>query len=111
VALLHTVILIASTVALVEASMARFRKLPFTCSYPPFRSGSGLLAVAYLFGFIFFTSYLPEIEHWALSDPWRTLCFIPIWTASLVGTHYYRKQMLEMDKQLLFEEAPASSFW
>jgi hypothetical protein len=106
-ALLHAAIVIASTSALVETVLIRFRKIPFTCSYPPFQSHSALIFVAYLFGFLFFTDYLPQMEHWSLVNPWQALWFVPLLGAGLVGLRQYRKQMLDMDKQLIFEE-PAS---
>jgi hypothetical protein len=109
-ALLHTAIFIACTVALVEVLLLRFRKIPFTCSYPPFQSHSALIFVAYLFGFVIFTAYLPELELWSLADPWRALLFIPLEAAILLGIYLYRKQMLDMDKHLIFEETSASNF-
>ena len=111
VAFLHTFVVAVSNVALAELSLLRFRKLPFACSYPPFKSHSGLVVVAYLFGFILFTGTLVELERWSLQDPWRTLFFIPLSTAALAGVYFYRKQMLDMDKQLVFDELPASGFW
>jgi hypothetical protein len=110
-AILHTFVVAVSTIALVELSLLRFRKQPFACSYPPFKSHSGLLVLGYLFGFILFAGTLVELEHWSLQDPWRVLCFVPIWAAAMAGVHFYRKQMLDMDKQLLFDELPASGFW
>jgi hypothetical protein len=109
-ALLHTAVFAACTAALIEILLLRFRKIPFTCSYPPFQSHSALLFVAYLFGFVIFTSYLPELELWCLADPWRVSLFIPLLAIPLVAVHFYRKQMLEMDKNLIFEEVSASHF-
>jgi hypothetical protein len=109
-ALLHTAILIACTVAFVESLLLRFRKIPFTCSYPHFQSHSALIFVAYLFGFVLFTGYLPELELWSLADPWRATLFIPLVAVILLSIRLYRKQMLEMDKQLIFEEISASNF-
>jgi len=109
-ALLHTAVFAASTSALVEILLLRFRKIPFTCTYPPFQSHSALLLVAYLFGFVIFTSYLPELELWCLADPWRVSLFVPLLAIPLVAVHFYRKQMLEMDKNLIFEEISASNF-
>ena len=40
-ALLHTAVFILCTIALVELSLFKFRKIPFTCAYPPFKSHSG----------------------------------------------------------------------
>ena len=110
VALLHTAIFAACTIAFVEFILLRFRKIPFTCSYPPFQSHSALVFVAYLFGFVIFTSYLPELELWSLADPWRVALFLPLLAAILVAIHLYRKQMLDMDKRLIFEEISASGF-
>jgi hypothetical protein len=110
VALLHTVIFTACAVAFVELLLLRFRKIPFTCTYPPFQSHSALILVGYLFGFVIFTSYLPELELWSLAEPWRTSLFIPLVGAVLVSVQQYRKQMLDMDKHLIFEESSASGF-
>ena len=109
-ALLHTAILIACAILLVETILIRFRKIPFTCSYPAFQSHSGLIFVAYLFGFLFFTDYLPQIEHWSLLNPWQSIVFAPLTGTALFGLRYYRKQMLDMDKQLIFEEPSPSLF-
>jgi hypothetical protein len=110
VALLHTAVFAACTVALVELLLLHFRKIPFTCSYPPFQSHSALIFVAYLFGFVLFTSYLPELELWSLANPWRAIVFIPLVAVILLSSYFYRKQMLDMDKHLIFEEIPASHF-
>jgi hypothetical protein len=109
-AFLHTLIFAGCTLAFVELLLLRFRKIPFTCTYPPFQSHSALILVAYLFGFLIFTSYLPELELWSLGDPWRAVLFLPILGAVLSGVHYYRKQMLDMDKHLIFENISASPF-
>jgi hypothetical protein len=109
-ALLHIAILIACTVLLIESILIRFRKIPFTCSHPAFQSHSGLIFVAYLFGFLFFTDYLPQIEHWSQLNPWQAIVFAPLIAVGLVGLRQYRKQMLDMDKQLIFEEPSPSIF-
>ncbi|MGB9463462.1 MAG: hypothetical protein WCA94_21460 [Candidatus Acidiferrum sp.] len=110
VAFLHTVIFSACTAVFVELLLLRFRKIAFTCSYPPFQSHSALIFVAYLFGFVIFTSYLPEFELWSLAEPWRVSLFLPLLAAILLSAQQYRKQMLDMDKQLIFEESSASNF-
>ena len=109
-ALLHTVVFAGCTVAFVEILLLRFRKIPFTCSYPSFQSHSALIFVAYLFGFLIFTDYLPALEFWSFGDSWHVVLFVPIVAAVLLAIHYYRRQMLDMDKQLIFEEVSASSF-
>jgi hypothetical protein len=110
IALLHASILILCSVALVEVLLLKFRKVPFTCPYPSFKSHSGLIVVGYLFGYVFFTYYLPQMENWSLSDPWRIIWFALLLGMVLGGIHFYRKQMLDMDKQLVFEDVSASGF-
>ena len=109
-ALLHTAILILCTVVLVDVLLLKFRKIPFTCPYPSFKSHSGLIGVAYLFGYAFFTYYLPRMESWSLSDLWRVVWFAPLLWMALAGIHFYRKQMLDMDKELVFEDVSAPGF-
>jgi hypothetical protein len=104
-ALLHTAIFVAATILLAETLVANFRKIPFTCPYPQFESTSGLVLVACLFGFLLFTSYLPELEHWSLSDPIRTLVFIPLLATGFAAIHVRRRQLLDMDKTLIFNES------
>jgi hypothetical protein len=109
-AFLHTAVFAACAIAFVELLLLRFRKIPFTCSYPPFQSHSALVFVAYLFSFAIFSSYLPDLELWSLADSWRTLLFVPLVAILLLGIHFYRKQMLDMDKHVIFEEISASNF-
>jgi len=100
----------ACTVLLIEAVLVRFRKIPFTCSYPSFQSHSALIFVAYLFGFLLFTDYLPQAEQWSLLNPWQAIWFIPLASGALFALRQYRKQMLDMDKRLIFEEPSPSTF-
>jgi len=109
-ALLHTAIFILCTVALVELSLFKFRKIPFTCAYPPFKSHSGVIALGYLFGFFVFTTYISQMEYWSLLSAWRTIWFVPLFLAVVLGLRAHRKQMLDMDKQLVFEDLSATGF-
>ena len=109
-ALLHAAILILCAAVLVEVLLLKFRKIPFTCPYPSFKSHSGLIGVAYLFGYVLFTYYLPQMENWSLADPRRIAWFAPLSALVLGVIHFYRKQMLDMDKELVFEDVSAPGF-
>jgi hypothetical protein len=109
-ALLQTVILIACSVVFVEVLLVKFRKIPFTCSYPAFQSNSPLVLVAYLAGFVVFAMYIPQVVQWSVVTRWGAAIFIPLALVSLIGLRQFRKQMLDMDKQLIFEEESASGF-
>ena len=104
IALVHTLVVVSSSVLVTEISMLHFRKIPFTCSYPPFQSHSPLIVVAYLFGAIILSSYVPEYEMQIVDVRWATpVLFLPA-VLILVGLYYYRKNMLLIDKELIFEE-------
>jgi hypothetical protein len=109
-ALMHTVVLVACSAVLIELLLVRFRKIPFTCSYPQFESHSGLIAAAYFLGFFVFIGYLPELDRLAVLNPLHVLWFVPLLGGILAAVRSYRKQMLEMDKTLVFEETSASVF-
>ena len=109
-ALLHTAVVILCTIALVELSLFKFRKIPCTCVYPPFKSYSGVIALLYLFGFFVFTTYIAQMEYWALLSLWRAIWFVPLFLAVVLGLRAHRKQMLDMDKELVFEDLPATGF-
>jgi hypothetical protein len=110
VALLHVAILTLSNVLVIEILLVRYRKIPFTCAYPKFESHSGVILVVYLIGFFMIADYIPELEHWSLISTVRTICFIPLFGLAMAGLYAYRKQMLEMDKELIFEEQVSSGF-
>jgi len=109
-ALLHTAVFIVCTMALVELSLFKFRKIPFTCAYPPFKSHYGVIVLIYLFGFFLFTTYIAQMEYWSLLSPWRAIWFVPLFLAVVLGLRAHRKQMLDMDKELVFEDLPATGF-
>jgi hypothetical protein len=109
-ALLQTAILIACSSVFVEILLVKFRKIPFTCTYPAFQSNSPLVLVAYLLGFVVFASYIPRIVQWSVVTRWGAVVFIPLVLLGFWGLRQFRKQMLDMDKQLIFEEDSASGF-
>ena len=43
-------------------------------------------------------------------SPWRVILFVPPFLAVMLGLYAHRKQMLDMDKELIFEEVPATRF-
>jgi len=97
-------VVVSSSVLVIEISMLHLRKIPFTCSYPPFQSHSPLIVVAYLFGAIILSSYVPEYEMQIVEVRWATpVLFLPA-ILVLVGIHHNRKNMLPIDKELIFEE-------
>jgi hypothetical protein len=109
-AVLHTATVAACCVVLGEVLLVRFRKIPFTCPFPAFQSHSSLVLVAGVFGFLAFATYIPEFEQWSLTEPWRVIFFAVLALGALAGLRQYRHQMLDMDKQIVFEDPAPSGF-
>jgi hypothetical protein len=104
IAVLHTSVLIVCSILIVEIAILRLGKIPFTCSYPPFQSHSPLIVLAYFSAAIILATYLPEYEMQVAATPAATpLLFVPF-ALILLGLYHYRKNMLPMDKELIFEE-------
>jgi hypothetical protein len=104
IALVHTLVVVSCSVLVIEISMLHLRKIPFTSSYPPFQSHSPLIVVAYLFGAIILSSYVPEYEMQIVDVRWATPVFFLPAALILIGIYHYRKNMLPIDKELIFEE-------
>jgi hypothetical protein len=104
IATLHALVLIACSIVLVEIAILRLRKIPFACSYPPFQSHSALIVLGYFFAAIILTTYIPEYEMQLAETPAATpLLFVPF-ALILFALYQYRKNLLPMDKELIFEE-------
>jgi hypothetical protein len=103
--LIHTLFWGVCALLLIEALILKFRKVPFTCPFPSYKSHSPLVLAAYLLGFILFGTYVPELESQALMNRWDMLWFLPALWGIYIGLRAYRREMLDMDKSLIFEES------
>jgi hypothetical protein len=110
VGLLQTAVVTLWSVLLVEILLLRFRKLPFTCSYPPFRDSAIVLVLAYVLGFFVFVILTANLEHWALQDPVVIVWLIVIALASGYGIYRFQRQIADSEKELIFEEHPPVAF-
>lgn len=104
VGMIHTAVVAAASMLLIEILLVRFRKIPFTCSAPHFKSNIPISGFFYLIGFILFTSLVPNIERRASDDPLWYLGFILTLTGIWLGLALYRHEMTRFDSQLIFEE-------
>jgi hypothetical protein len=109
VAMVQSVVVTLWSLLLIEVLLLRFRKIPFTCSYPPFRDSAVVLALSYVLGFFVFVVLTSNLEHWGLENPMMT----PALFASVLLAWYAVSRIhhgdMQIDKELIFEEnAPAS---
>jgi len=102
--LIHTLFFGVCALLLTETLILKYRKVPFTCPFPSYKSHSPLALAAYLLGFILFGTYVPQLESQALMSRWDMLWFLPVLCGIYMGLRAYRREMLDMDKSLIFEE-------
>ncbi len=103
-AALHTLVIAPWSWVLTQVLLLRFRKLPFTCSFPPFRHSAIVVALAYVLGFFVFVVLLSNLEYQALQHP---LVIVPLFLGVLAARYLslrLQAETAEVDKQLVFEE-------
>lgn len=104
VGMVHTAVIAAVSMLLIEILLVCFRKIPFTCSAPHFKSRIPISGFFYLLGFIVFTYLVPIIERRASDDPLWYPGFILALTGIWLGLALYRREMTRFGSQLVFEE-------
>jgi hypothetical protein len=104
VGMIHTAAIAAASMLLIEILLVCYRKIPFTCSAPHFKSRIPISGFFYLLGFIVFTYLVPIIERRASDNPLWYLGFILALTGIWLGLKLYRREMTRFDSQLIFEE-------
>jgi hypothetical protein len=108
VGLVHTAVVTVMCILFAEFLLVRFRKIPFTCSLPSFKSHSIVLIFMYAIGF-FASSILTAIaEHWAFADQIRFLVFIPVVISAWLGLRYWRQSLTYLDTRIIFDEISPS---
>ena len=101
---IHTVLVAVWCALLTEGLFVRFRKIPFTCSLPKFKShaiASGLLLAL---GYFAFTSLTATVEGWALIEPLWFVLFVPVVLGVCIALYRRRRGMFESDQRIIFEE-------
>jgi hypothetical protein len=104
VGLLQGIVVTLWSLFLGEILLLKFRKVPFTCSYPPFRDSALVLALSYVLGFFVFVVVTSKLEHWSLLNPAAMICFIVLPLTMWYVLSRLRQDIPEVDKELIFEE-------
>jgi hypothetical protein len=110
VGLLHTFILTAWSVLLAQILLIRFRKIPFTCPYPPFRDSAVVLGISYFLGFFVYVIMTAQLEYWAMLSPMVGCWLILILAGSWYVLSRLREDIPDIDKEVTFDESVAASF-
>ena len=110
VGLLQTAVVTLWSLLLVEVLLLRFRKIPFTCSYPPFRDSAVVLVLCFVLGFFLFVVFTSNLEHWALLSPVLMTSFVVVALLAWYVLSRFRKEIVQIDKELIFEESVSGGF-
>ena len=107
---MHSSLAAVWSVLLTDILLLRFRKVPFTCSYPPFHDSAMIIMLGYMFAFYAYATLTPWLEAWAPQDSLRMLIFLPIIAGIAYAIHRLKQETLEVDRKLIFEEKQPVAF-
>jgi len=108
-AALHLLFVTVMTGLLVETMILRLRTFPFSCSLPVFKENALVIVFLLILGFYLFVSAGSFLEYVALADPVRVILLLTLLGAWWLVLRQWRANLLDMDKQLIFEESPAAT--
>lgn len=108
VAAIHTAVVALCCGLLAEGLLARFRKIPFTCAVPKFKSHAIVVALLLVLGYFGFTSVTATVESWALADPYWFIAFVPVVLGAAFAIYQAKKTQIEIERNILFEERSSS---
>jgi len=110
IGLLHTALVAIWSALLAGILLVGFRKVPFTCSYPPFRDSAIVVVFSHILGFFAFAVLTSRLEYWASVDPILIILFVPIIPGTWYVLHRFQRETMDIDKQLIFEEKQPAAF-
>jgi hypothetical protein len=106
----HVAVFLAACGLLAQLLLRRFHKIPFACTYPPWKQSATVMILFYVLGFWAFAFLLPGLERSLLL---RTPLFL--WVLSvlllLAGVALRRLQKVDfVEPSLIFEEKSPAPF-
>ena len=87
-----------------------FRKIPFTCSYPPGKANVSILWVGYWVAFLVYAFAMANLESWMLKRPVR---LIPFYLAVAIVFGFFRWWRRRVDRlglSLIFDRGRVREF-
>jgi hypothetical protein len=105
VALAHLAFSVTIALLLIEVLIMEFRKIPFTCSYPPGKANVSILWVGYWVAFLVYAFAMANLESWMLKRPVR---LIPFYLAVAIVFGFFRWWRRRVDRlglSLIFDDA------
>ncbi len=82
-----------------------FRKIPFTCSYPPGKANISIMWGAYWAGFLVYAFSMASLESWMVKRPLRLIPFYLIVAIIFGGFEWWRRRADSVGVALVFDDA------
>jgi len=108
IAALQALYVLALSLGLIESLLVGFRKIPFTCSFPPFRHHVVMLALLGVMCYFVFAGAGSDLEHWMIVRPLRFLWLVPAAAAAYDVLRRFRNQIAPVDASLIYRDQPPS---
>jgi hypothetical protein len=105
VAIANLAFSVAISLLLIEALVMEFRKIPFTCSYPPGKTNMPILWVAYWVSFLMYAFEMSRLESWMVKRPARLIPFYLTVAALFAGFAWWRRRADSVGVTLTFDDA------
>ena len=110
VANLHALLVTVWAVLLTNLLLIRFRKLPFTCSFPVFKQHSIVILIAFCFGFLIYAVSTPDFESAALLATVANADPAPGGRGGMVHPTPFGEGTVDVERRLIFEESGTRAF-
>lgn len=105
VALTHLVFSVTIALLLIEVLIMEFRKIPFTCSYPPGKANVSILWVGYWVAFLVYAFAMANLESWMVKRPVRLIPFYLAVAIVLGFFRWWRGRVDRLGLSLIFDDA------
>jgi hypothetical protein len=104
-ALAHLVFSVTISVVLIEVLTMEFRKIPFTCSYPPGKANVTILWIGYWVAFLLYAFSMANLESWMVKRPRRLIPFYLVVAILFAGFEWWRRRADAVGVALIFDDA------
>lgn len=104
----HAIVLLLIAAILTEASLYRFHKIPFTCSYVPPETNRRMKVGLYCVLFLAFSNSATGIEFWAMQSPARFAVFVSVLFGVALWAHRRTLQSTRRIHSIQFEDVPSA---
>jgi len=109
--IVHAVVVALCSLLLVRILVRGYRKIPFTCSYPPFAQSAVVVVLLYVLGFFVFVVGVSHLEPWIIAYPITSaVTFLGLVLLTALLRRLYREENVEATNDVVFDEASAAGF-